>query len=272
MPKNRFTDEQIAFALRQAEAGLSVGEICRKMGVAEATFHRWKKVHAGMGVSGSRRFEAGRGGELEAEAPVADLTLDKTMLQDALREEVVKPRLCREAVRHCQKGVFGLSGRRACRAMGFGRASDGYRSRRSRPWNCGCGSGNWPRRGCAMAYRRLHVLLQREGWQINHKRTSRLYSEEGLSIRTPSPAAGMPLQIGRAEAEGMNDVWDMDFLSDKLFDGRPFRILTIMDCQYREALAASARTKFRACQVVEELDRIARRKGKAAEHTDCQRP
>jgi putative transposase len=60
----------------------------------------------------------------------------------------------------------------------------------------------------------------------------------------------------------MNDVWAMDFLSDKLFDGRPFRILTIMDCHTREALATSARTNFRACQVVEELDRIARQRGR----------
>lgn len=49
MRKKRFTDELIAFALRQAEAGTSIGEICRKMGVAEATFYRWKKVIAGMG-------------------------------------------------------------------------------------------------------------------------------------------------------------------------------------------------------------------------------
>jgi putative transposase len=49
MPKKRFSEEQIAFALRQADAGTSVGEICRKIGVAEATFYRWKKVYAGMG-------------------------------------------------------------------------------------------------------------------------------------------------------------------------------------------------------------------------------
>ena len=57
MPKKRFTDEQIAFALRQAKAGTTVGEICRKMGVAEATFYRWKKVYAGMGVSEIRRLK-----------------------------------------------------------------------------------------------------------------------------------------------------------------------------------------------------------------------
>ena len=60
----------------------------------------------------------------------------------------------------------------------------------------------------------------------------------------------------------MNDVWAMDFLSDKLFDGRPFRILTILDCHTREALASVARTNFRACQVVAEPDRIVRQRGK----------
>ena len=113
-------------------------------------------------------------------------------------------------------------------------------------------------------YRRLHVLLQREGWQINHKRTYRLYSEEGLSIRTRSPRRwrACRYRAGRTEAEGMNDVWAMDFLSDRLFDGRPFRILTIVDCHTKEALATSARTNFRAYQVVDELDRIARLRGK----------
>ena len=87
MPKKRFSGEQIAFGLRQADAGTAVGEICRKMGVAEATFYRWKKVYAEMGVSEIRRLK-----QLEAEngklkSLVADLTLDKSMLQDALRKK-----------------------------------------------------------------------------------------------------------------------------------------------------------------------------------------
>lgn len=56
MPKKRFSDEQIAFALRQAEVGTTIGEIYRKMGVAEATFYRWNKACAGMGVSEIRRL------------------------------------------------------------------------------------------------------------------------------------------------------------------------------------------------------------------------
>lgn len=113
-------------------------------------------------------------------------------------------------------------------------------------------------------YRRLHILLQREGWQVNHKRLYRLYCQEGLSIRTRSPKRRRACRYrsGRPEAGAMNDVWAMDFMSDRLFDGQPFRILTIVDCHTREALATAARMNFRAYQVIDELDRIARLRGK----------
>ncbi len=87
MPKKRFTEERIAFALRQADAGTSVGEICRKMGVAEATSYRWKKVYAGMGVSEIRRLKQLEEENGKLKRLVADLTLDKTMLQDVLRKK-----------------------------------------------------------------------------------------------------------------------------------------------------------------------------------------
>jgi putative transposase len=87
MPKKRFTEEQIAFALRQAESGTTIGEICRKMGVAEATFYRWKKAFAGMGVAEIRRLKQLEDENGKLKRLVADLTLDKTMLQDALRRK-----------------------------------------------------------------------------------------------------------------------------------------------------------------------------------------
>ena len=87
MPKKRFTDEQIAFALRQVEAGTTVGEVCRKLGVAEATFYRWKKAYAGMGLSEIRRLKQLEDENSKLKRLVADLTLDRTMLQDALRKK-----------------------------------------------------------------------------------------------------------------------------------------------------------------------------------------
>jgi putative transposase len=87
MKRKRYTDEQVAFALRQAEAGTPVAEVCRKMGVSEATFFRWKKQFAGMGVAEIRRLKQLEEENAQPKRLVADLALDKTMLQDVLRRK-----------------------------------------------------------------------------------------------------------------------------------------------------------------------------------------
>jgi putative transposase len=88
MKKSRFTEEQIGYALRHAETGTKVSEVCRKIGVAEATFYNWKKKYGGLGVS-----ELGRLKQLEEENGqlkklVADLSLDKQMLQDVIAKKL----------------------------------------------------------------------------------------------------------------------------------------------------------------------------------------
>jgi len=87
MKRRRCSEEQIAFALRQADSGTAVDEICRKMGVSEATFYRWKKRYAGMGVAEVRRLKQLEEENTKLKRLVADLSLDKTMLQDALRRK-----------------------------------------------------------------------------------------------------------------------------------------------------------------------------------------
>jgi len=87
MKRKRYTDEQIAFALRQAEAGTPVDEICRRMGISEPTFYRWKKKFTGMGVAEIRRLKQLEDENGKLKGLVADLTLDKTMLQDVLRRK-----------------------------------------------------------------------------------------------------------------------------------------------------------------------------------------
>ena len=84
MKKTRFTEPQIAFALRQAEQGVPVEEITRKLGVSEATFYRWKKKYAGMGIAELRRLKQLEEENRKLKRLVADLSLDKAMLQDAL--------------------------------------------------------------------------------------------------------------------------------------------------------------------------------------------
>jgi len=87
MKSSRYTAEQVAFAMRQAESGTSVSEICRKMGIAEQTFYRWKKKFSGMGVAEVRRLRILEEENRKLKQLVADLSLDKQMLQDVLRKK-----------------------------------------------------------------------------------------------------------------------------------------------------------------------------------------
>ena len=88
MKKTKFTEEQIAFALRQAETGTRVGEVCRKMGISEATFYNWKKKYGGLGVSELRRLKQLEEENSRLKRMVADLSLDKQMLQDVLQKKL----------------------------------------------------------------------------------------------------------------------------------------------------------------------------------------
>ena len=88
MKKKRSTEAQIAFALRQAESGTPVAEITRKMGISEVTFYRWKKKFAGMGMAEIRRLKQLEDENRRLKQLVADLTLDKHMLQEVLSKKL----------------------------------------------------------------------------------------------------------------------------------------------------------------------------------------
>jgi putative transposase len=87
MKNSRYSAEQVAFAMRQAESGTPVPEVCRKMGIAEQTFYRWKKKYAGMGVAEVRKLRILEEENRKLKQLVADLALDKQMLQDVLRKK-----------------------------------------------------------------------------------------------------------------------------------------------------------------------------------------
>ena len=88
MRKTAFTEEQIAYSLRQAEAGTPIVEVCRKLGVSEQTFYRWKRRFAGMGVAELRRLRLVEDENRKLKQLVADLTLDKHMLQEVIRKKL----------------------------------------------------------------------------------------------------------------------------------------------------------------------------------------
>lgn len=88
MKKSRYTEEQIAFALKQTEVGISVEEVCRKMGVSQATFYQWRKKYGGLGPSELRRLKQLEEENNKLKRLVAELSLDKVMLQDVLSKKL----------------------------------------------------------------------------------------------------------------------------------------------------------------------------------------
>ncbi|TNJ40703.1 transposase [Tamlana fucoidanivorans] len=87
MKRSKFTESQIVFAIKQAETGTRVSEVCRKMGISEATFYNWKKKYGGLGVSELRRLKNLEEENFQLKKLVADLSLDKQILQDVLKKK-----------------------------------------------------------------------------------------------------------------------------------------------------------------------------------------
>lgn len=87
MKKTKFTEAQIVFAIKQSETGVAVAEVCRKMGISEATFYNWKKKYGGLGVSELRKLKQLEEKNRHLKQLVADLSLDKQMLQDVLKKK-----------------------------------------------------------------------------------------------------------------------------------------------------------------------------------------
>jgi len=112
-------------------------------------------------------------------------------------------------------------------------------------------------------YRRLHILLRREGWQVNHKLIYRLYVEEGLQMRRKRPRRNRSCQIRitRPQAKRTNESWSMDFMADQLFDGQRFRLLTLVDNFSRESLAIRVGQRLTGDDVVEVLEQVKEHRG-----------
>jgi putative transposase len=169
----------------------------------------------------------------------------------------------RIAVR-AMRGNFGFSERRACRLVGVDRSTYRYQRRRA----------EWPalrERLRALAeerrrfgYRRLHVLLRREGYRVNLKRVYRRYREEGLTVRRRRRrrrvARGAPLAVPTQ----INERWSLDFLLDTLEDGRRVRLLAVVDDFTRACLAIEVDTSLGGRRVVEVLQRLTDTRGKPA--------
>ena len=141
----------------------------------------------------------------------------------------MKPAQKRAAAQYFRVG-FRVSERRACRLAGVARSSFRYRSVAADQTALRLRLRDLAASRVRYGYRRLHILLRREGWRVNHKRVYRLYREEGLGIRVKrrKKLASAPRILPPPATQPL-ERWSLDFLSDSLADGRRFRVLTIVD-------------------------------------------
>ena len=153
-----------------------------------------------------------------------------------------------------------MSIRRACHVFMVDTSTYHYRSRRTGQAGLEQRIKEICQTRVRYGYRRVHVLLRREGWSINQKKTRRVYRELGLQLRnkTPKRRVKAKLRDDRRAATRPNETWAMDFVHDQLATGRKLRVLTIVDTFSRFSPALEARFTFRGADVVEVLDGIRR--------------
>ncbi|MGO7412962.1 IS3-like element ISRle4 family transposase [Rhizobium ruizarguesonis] len=262
MKRNRFTDEQIIGILKEHEAGTPVSELCRKHGVSDASIYKWKAKFGGMEVSEAKRLKTLEDENTKLKRLLADAMLDNAALKDLPGKEVVTPAAKRKAVAHLMSH-HEMSERRACKAIGFCRMTVRYETRRDDDHELRERMKALAHERRRFGYRRIHVLLRREGHLVNHKRLFRLYREEKLTVRK---RGGRKRAIGTRAPMLVpmvaNDRWSLDFVSDQFTDGRRLRILTVVDDCTRECLALVSDTSLSGLRVARELDRIIEERGK----------
>lgn len=158
---------------------------------------------------------------------------------------------------------WGVSIRRACAALRFDTSSYHYKHRRPDQAGLEMRIKEICETRVRYGYRRVHVMLLREGWVLNMKKTRRIYKELGLQLRNKHPKRRVKAKLreDREKAVGPNDVWAMDFVQDQLATGKKLRILTIVDTHSRFSPATDPKFNYKGEDVVQTLERICKKTG-----------
>ena len=168
----------------------------------------------------------------------------------------------RDAIAHLRTG-FDVSERRACKTLNVDRSLVRYQSVRPADSAVRERLRTLSVERKRFGYRRLHILLKREGFHLNHKKLRRIYKEEGLTVRK---RGGRKRAVGTrapiAVPSRANERWSLDFVSDSFMDGRRFRMLCVVDDHSRECLALVADTSIGGHRLARELDTVISERGK----------
>lgn len=224
--------------------------------ISDATFYNWRNRHGGMEVSDARRLKSLEDENRKLKKLLAESMLDVATLREALGKKLLRPGSRRACVTWAMAEKT-YSQRRACGLIGLAPKTFRYASRRSDNLELRARLKGLASERRRFGYRRVRILLRREGIALNHKKLFRLYREERLPVRRRGGrkrALGTRSPMGLPQ--GKNQRWSLDFVADTLDSGRRFRILVVVDDFTRECLALVVDTSLSGLRLARELDRL----------------
>ena len=278
MKRRRHTPEQIVRKLREADKmladGIEVPEVCKALGVSEATYHRWRAQFGGMKADDVKRLKELERENSQLKRLVADKELEKPGAAGDLEGKLVSPSRLDALRSSCSK--TGWASRSAGRARLPGSTAQPSAVSVSSPRTtrlCGHAFASFPASGHGKGYRRAHADLLGEGWQINRKRVQRIWREEGLRVpqrrRKRQRLGASTVPASRLRAERPDHVWAFDFQFDQTADGHILKLLHVVDEFTREALAIRCERRIDSDATVAVLERLTASRGRAPEFIRC---
>jgi len=240
------------------ESGRNLPSAC---GVSQATFFSWKKKFGNMGVSELHRLRQLEEENTQLKKLVADLSIDRQMLQDVIKKNL-RPKVKKELVRYIMM-AYQVSIRRACTTLPMQRSAFYYKPHRQDEKLLVMRMIEVAFTRIRYGFRRIEVMLRRDGFTDNHKRMHRVFREQGLNLRTKRPRRSRMAahRLERPEISRVHQVWSMDIAADQFFDGAKFKVLTIVDNYSKKSQLLFVGKCIKSVDVVRSLNKAAQREG-----------
>ncbi|MVA59650.1 IS3 family transposase [Agrobacterium vitis] len=264
MKTSRFSEPQILAILRQAEGGVPVPELCREHGMSTASFYKWRAKYGGMDASMISQMKSLEDENRRLKKMYAEMSMQAELLKEALGKKLTRPSQRREMAGKAV-ALRGVSIALACRTFGVSETCYRYSAklnddneeiadlligltRAKKSWGFGL---------CFLYLRNVR------GHRWNHKRVYRIYRELELNLRIkPRKRLKRDKPDALTVPEAPNMVWSMDFMADRLEDGRQFRLLNVLDDFNREGLGIEVDFSLPAERVIRSLNQIIEWRGK----------
>ncbi|MBB4807600.1 putative transposase [Chryseobacterium defluvii] len=225
-------------------------------GISQATFFNWKKKYGDLGLSKLRKLRQLEEENAQLKKLVAYLSLDKQMLQEVIKKAITATQKKEMSLWLIES--YQISVQHAWRCALLARSVFYYKSHSREDHLLRMRINEIAKTRVRYGFKRIYILLKREGFTDNHKRVYRVYKEEGLDLRSKSPRrnrAGAH-RLERLENSKIDKVWSMDFIQDYLYNRNRFRVLTVVDNFSKKCLGLMTGKSLKGTDVAIELEKI----------------